>query len=149
MGKRTQYNRDLRHRIRDEVIAHYGGRCACCGTTEDLSMDHPDGNGAEHREELFGRRAGVSSFHFHLWLKRNGFPPGYQVMCIPCNQSKGRNARCHIAHGRPGFKWCSHPLHVGDEPLPLEDFHRSPMTKDGRRSHCKNCMKQFVMPRYR
>jgi hypothetical protein len=33
--------------------------------------------------------------------------------------------------------------------LPLEDFHRSPMKKDGRRSYCKKCMKQYVMPRYR
>lgn len=145
---RTQYNRELRHRITSEVFAHYGGRCTCCGTTEALSIDHIDGKGGDHREELFGRR-NSSSFAFHMWLRRNGYPSGYQVLCRPCNLSKCQNARCHIAHDRPGFKWCSHPQHVGSEPLPLEEFHRSPMTKDGRRSYCRYCMKNFVMPRYR
>lgn len=150
MSERTRtpgYDRELRHRIASEVIAHYGGRCACCGTEEDLSIDHRNGNGTEHRRELFGYP--YAGYRFYLWLKRNGYPDGYQVLCTPCNRSKGRNEHCHIAHGRPGFKWCSHRQHAGDEPLPLQDFARNPTTIDGRRSFCKNCIRQFVTPNER
>jgi hypothetical protein len=148
VSKRTQYNRELRQRIAAEVITHYGGQCTCCGATGDLSIDHPNGDGSDHREELFGRRKGVSSFAFYLWLRRSGFPEGYQVLCLPCNRSKAQSGRCHIAHDMPGFKWCSHPRHVGESPLPLEEFHRHTSTFDGRRSYCKDCMSNFVMPNY-
>src|SRR5689334_23309544 len=42
-------NRDYA-RLRAEVIAAYGGKCACCGETEQkfLTIDHEEGTGAEH-----------------------------------------------------------------------------------------------------
>jgi hypothetical protein len=79
------------------VLAYYGdGSCACCGSTENLSIDHVAGNGAEHRKELSGRSGGCYGLWVWQWLIREGFPPGYQVLCIPCNSSKARGDRCRM-----------------------------------------------------
>jgi hypothetical protein len=48
-------------KLKAEVFAHYGTVCACCGTTENLSIDPINGDGGEHREELFDRRNGAAS----------------------------------------------------------------------------------------
>lgn len=72
------------------ALAHYGGACACCGETFEgfLVIDHIDGNGNEHRKAM-GARTGV-----FLWLKRNGYPPGFQVLCANCNMAKERPGGC-------------------------------------------------------
>lgn len=79
-------------RLKREVLSHYSGaRCACCGETglAFLTVDHVLGNGAEHRREL-----GVAGFKFYIWLKKQGFPPGYQVLCMGCNWAKRRQQCC-------------------------------------------------------
>ena len=139
-----EYNRELRRRIKAEVIAHYGGRCACCGTTENLTIDHPEGNGAEHRRAIFGNQGG--GYRFYLWLRRSGFPSGYQVLCLPCNQSKGRTDRCHIEHGHPELRRCRDPYHSGENPLPTQAFYRDPTT-GGNRSRCKGCFSRYAKER--
>jgi len=76
--------------LRDEVIRAYGGwRCRCCGETipEFLQIDHIDGKGAEHRKE-------VSGTQLYQWLRRNNFPPGFQVLCANCNFAKGHYGKC-------------------------------------------------------
>ncbi len=82
---------------RAAVFAHYGTACACCGTTGRLTIDHVNGGGAEHREQLFGtaRKGGTP---FYRWLIRQGFPDGYQVLCAACNASKQTGERCRINH---------------------------------------------------
>lgn len=72
-----------------EVLEHYGGKCACCGESQIdfLAIDHIDGGGNEHRREL-GISNGTS---FYSWLKRENFPPGFQVLCHNCNFSKHIN----------------------------------------------------------
>jgi len=84
-------------RLRDQVFGHYGRSCACCGTTENLSIDHVNGDGAGHREELFGRRHGGGD-QFYRWLVKNGFPAGFQTLCLPCNQSKQNGEQCRLKH---------------------------------------------------
>jgi hypothetical protein len=88
-----------RKRLRDETFVRYGGYvCACCGEREPqfLQLDHINNNGAEHRKTI-GRCSGDS---FYKWLKNNGYPPGYQVLCANCNFAKGRYGRCpHTIHG--------------------------------------------------
>ena len=39
------------------VLAHYGRVCACpgCGATDDLTIDHKNGDGRAQRIKLFGR----------------------------------------------------------------------------------------------
>lgn len=74
--------------IREEVFAAYGGFvCACCGEREEifLTIDHIDGcGGPQRREQGLGSR-------FYGWLRKNGFPPGYRVLCFNCNLGRAKN----------------------------------------------------------
>lgn len=65
----------------------YGGPfCACCGEREliFLTMDHVNG-----REDV-GHK-GMLSKDLYLWLARNNFPEGFQVLCFNCNHGKYLN----------------------------------------------------------
>ena len=86
-------------RLKEAVFGHYGWTCACCGTTERLCIDHIDGNGRAHRDELFGRGGGrVYGYEFYRWLIKNGFPEGFQTLCKPCNSSKWTGKSCRLDH---------------------------------------------------
>jgi RNA polymerase-binding transcription factor DksA len=85
--------------LRAAVFGHYGCCCACCGITADLTIDHVDGTGAQHRQELFGKPRGVGGVRFYKWLVEQEFPEGYQVLCRSCNSSKRRGGRCRLVHG--------------------------------------------------
>lgn len=87
---------------RTQVFDHYGQACACCGAKGNLSIDHVNGDGREHRTEVFGR-PDVSSIGMYRWLVRNGFPDGFQTLCTPCNSSKASGKRCRMPH--PGAVW--------------------------------------------
>lgn len=84
-----------RAKVRAEVFAHYGEQCACCSARTQLTIDHIDGTGSVHRSELRpgGQPTGA---RFYAWLRRHGFPPGYQTLCLPCNRSKGTGVRCRM-----------------------------------------------------
>ena len=77
--------------IKQEVMTHYGGGiCACvkCGYSDirALSIDHINGYGAEERRALgWGRRGGKTLYTF---LYDNGYPPGYQTLCMNCQWIK-------------------------------------------------------------
>lgn len=77
-----------RGKIRDAVFTAYGGYvCACCGERNDqfLTIDHIDGcGGAERRRQGLGQS-------FYAWLRKNGFPPGFQVLCYNCNLGRAKN----------------------------------------------------------
>jgi hypothetical protein len=82
------YGRELKLKRKIEAYNAYGGCfCACCGDThlEFLSIDHIDGKGAEHRRSIV-KEAGwrCKSVHMPNWLKKNGYPPGFQVLCMNC-----------------------------------------------------------------
>jgi hypothetical protein len=53
-----------------------------------LTIDHINGGGRQHRLQ-----AGVKG-DFYTWLKRNGFPPGFQVLCWNCNHAKHVLGEC-------------------------------------------------------
>lgn len=81
----------VKHReTRAEVLSAYGGKCNCCGESESafLVMDHIDGGGNAHRKE---QNSGRAIYH---WLKRNGYPDGFQVLCANCNMAKERPGGC-------------------------------------------------------
>jgi len=40
--KRTQSQRELRHKKKSILVEHLGGKCVGCGTTENLQFDHLD-----------------------------------------------------------------------------------------------------------
>jgi hypothetical protein len=85
------YQREWHRRQRETVIAHYGGRCACCGEDEFafLALDHKDGGGTKHRNEL-GKRGN----DMVRWAITNGLPPIFRVLCHNCNQAIGFYGRC-------------------------------------------------------
>lgn len=82
--------------LRMEVLQHYGGQCACCGETEPrfLGIDHINGGGSAHRKTI-----GLSGKSIYYWLKNNGFPAGFQVLCHNCNSAKGRYGICPHQRG--------------------------------------------------
>ena len=87
-AKRTKDSQDRR---RNEVFAAYGGyRCACCSETERmfLSIDHINNDGNVERKSGAYRSSGTA---FYLWLCKQKFPPGYQVLCMNCQVGKHKN----------------------------------------------------------
>lgn len=89
----AEYDRQRLARERALVFRHYGTWCQCCGSEENLSIDHVHGGGAAHRAEV---GLGEGGSEFYHWLIQNHFPPGYQTLCMPCNSSKGDGERCRI-----------------------------------------------------
>ncbi len=90
--KRRIWEKRRYERIRQEVFEHYGQECACCGETEPmfLTIDHINGGGAKHRAQIFGAKASGGG-PFYIWLRRMGFPDGFQTLCINCNLGRARN----------------------------------------------------------
>lgn len=94
LGQHRQVANGAHAKLKAEVFEQYGGRvCACCGEKKDirfLHIDHTDGGGNQHRKSIGGHSGGK----FYRWLKRNGFPRGYQVLCADCNTAKGYYGEC-------------------------------------------------------
>lgn len=88
----------FKDRLKRDVFERYGGaRCVCCGEVElvFLAIDHVGGGGSKHRTELNPKNVRGGGGHtFYAWLKRQGFPPGYQVLCFNCNFAKWKLGRC-------------------------------------------------------
>ena len=101
------------------AFSAYGGPfCACCGETipDFLTIDHINNDGAAHRkktekdptarmyrrppskEKPSGQGTGDCIYG---WLKRNGYPPGFQVLCFNCNWSKARHLICPHKRANP------------------------------------------------
>ena len=89
--KHRERSRQRTIKLRAQVFAHYGTACTCCGTTENLTIDHVNGDGKQHP------RKGDSVYR---WLIENEFPDGYQALCMSCNASKGRGQFCDLRHGK-------------------------------------------------
>jgi hypothetical protein len=92
----TESNRKRRYLI----IEHYTNglmSCACCeeSNLEFLSIDHINGNGANHRKEIGVR--------LEQWLWKMGFPEGFRILCHNCNQSLGAYGYC--PHNQVGGKF--------------------------------------------
>ena len=69
--------------LKREVLTHYGNGYLACVKCQffdirALSIDHISGGGTRRRG---GRR---SSGVFYRWLKNNGYPLGYQTLCMNC-----------------------------------------------------------------
>jgi hypothetical protein len=90
--RNAAYQRELRRKYRQEAFDAYGGACTCCGENryEFLTIDHPDGGGRRERKSLsiFGAAG------FARWLAKQGYPPGYRVLCHNCNSAYGYYGYC-------------------------------------------------------
>jgi hypothetical protein len=86
-----EYHRRLDRKLKEAVIAAYGGRCQCCGedSYEFLTIDHVGGEGQAHKKSVPGRKV-------YRWLRNNGFPQDgrFQLLCMNCNFAKGMYGQC-------------------------------------------------------
>lgn len=74
-------------RIKVEVLSHYSGgipHCAICRESRlvCLSIDHIRGGGNKHKKDL-----GIIVV-IYQWLRGQGYPDGYQVLCMNCQFAK-------------------------------------------------------------
>lgn len=83
---RRKHSKAAYDTIKLAVFAAYGCECVYCGERDfdQLSIDHMDGNGKAWREET-GREGPM----FWYWLRDQGYPSGFQTLCIRCNLAKG------------------------------------------------------------
>ena len=63
----STYDRNRREAARAAVFDYYGRACACCDAADDLTIDHVNGGGAEHRLALFGSST-AGGVRFWRWL---------------------------------------------------------------------------------
>ncbi len=89
----------LYYRYKKLVFEHYSTGtpfcCKSCGFNDEraLSIDHIDGRGAAHRKQLNG-------VNLCKWLVKEGYPEGYQILCMNCQFIKRHEqARYGIAWG--------------------------------------------------
>lgn len=87
---RSQYSHEYCQKRKATIMQAYGGKCACCGESNlcFLCLDHIDGGGTQHRY-----RVGVGQ-NFYIWIVRQNFPAGYQVLCYNCNMAKESPGGC-------------------------------------------------------
>ena len=89
-GRLLKEQREKRQELKRSILALYSNsedpKCVRCGITDVdiLCVDHIENNGNKHRRQL-----GVG-WDFYAWLKRNGYPEGYQTLCFNCNMKKRR-----------------------------------------------------------
>jgi len=86
-----------RRKLRADALAAYGGKCACCGeaTTEFLAIDHINGGGRKHRKAIHAP--------MELWLRNQGYPEEFRLLCHNCNFSAGFYGYC--PHQRAYAAW--------------------------------------------
>lgn len=87
---------------KDEVLQEYSKgvpKCKCCGVKgkEFLAIDHINGRKQMDTEPEL-RKIGYSSkligYALWLWIRKNNFPKGFQVLCHNCNYAKGVLGKC-------------------------------------------------------
>lgn len=82
---------------RTQIFDHYGWACSCCGVDipEFLCLDHIEGGGNKHREELTGRKnGGGSTMKTYKWVIDSGFPDSFRTLCHNCNHATRYGAPC-------------------------------------------------------
>lgn len=83
---RRAKGRQQRIEAREKVMEHYGRLCRCCGESNPkfLTVEHINGGGRQHRKEI-----GASAIS--IWLVKNDFPEGFELLCYNCNCGKRVN----------------------------------------------------------
>ena len=79
--------------LKTEVLTYYGNgrlRCVCCGESDlvFLTLDHINGREENDRGWNKKKKAGRVLWSY---VKREGFPEGYQTLCWNCNSGRQVN----------------------------------------------------------
>lgn len=75
--------KSYRAQLKIAILDAYGGPvCVRCGEddVDILEIDHIAGGGTQHRKEV------GTGYQFYLWLRDQGYPAGYRVLCPTCNK---------------------------------------------------------------
>ena len=91
------HGKAYRDNLRISALNNYSDSnpiCKCCGEghIEFLAIDHINGGGNKHRKSIAKNLAG---WQFFLWLKRDNYPKGFQVLCVNCNFAKSHGGCPH------------------------------------------------------
>lgn len=88
-----QKTKEYTLKLRNEVYAAYGGKCACCGESNPLflTIDHVNGGGIKHRKQLNSKGRNSVNRNFYLLVRNEGYPSDYQLLCFNCNMGRARN----------------------------------------------------------
>jgi hypothetical protein len=83
-----QKKKEYSDRIKRQGIAHYGGKCSCCGESmiEFLTLEHLNGRNPNEKR-ITGKKAWALA-------KAQGYPNTYTVLCFNCNCAKGAYGIC-------------------------------------------------------
>lgn len=85
---RRKRDRKKYYMMKNEVFSHYSPELKCrqCGFSDirALSIDHIEGGGRKHLQD----NDIWSGTGLYLWLKRNNYPEGFQVLCMNCQAIK-------------------------------------------------------------
>jgi hypothetical protein len=76
------------YELRDDIYAHYGGKCHCCGesTIQFLTLEHKNDDGHIHRAKF-----NKSQWAVYKDIKARGYPDDITVACYNCNCGRTRN----------------------------------------------------------
>jgi hypothetical protein len=116
-SRSTALKRMINNRL--QVLQHYSKEysktdipcCRCCGLNSHidfLDIDHIRGRKEMDSEPEFiemGYSSKMSSHVLLVWIIKNNFPKGFQVLCKNCNMTKGmprNNNECPMK-GKPHF----------------------------------------------
>ena len=85
--KINQAEAERTQKLKIDVMTHYSigkAHCLHCGETKIafLTIDHINGRKAWNHARKYKGKV------LYSWLKRNGYPPGFQVLCWNWNQIK-------------------------------------------------------------
>ena len=69
------------------AFQHYGECCAVCGSSEDLQISYLNDDGQERRDSDSEART------IYRWLRKHGYPEGFQTLCRGCNLAKARTRK--------------------------------------------------------
>lgn len=75
-----------------KAMDNYTEGCCCCkwcgySDPRALTIDHVNGDGADHRKWM--KDVGEKNWsNIAYWLEQNGYPEGFQILCMNCNWKK-------------------------------------------------------------
>lgn len=90
----NKHRKEEHRQVKLEVLQYYSGgdpHCACCScdVIEFLSIDHINGGGNQDRQKR--KRKYQTTYEY---LKGEGFPLGFRVLCYNCNLAIGFYGYC-------------------------------------------------------
>jgi len=92
---RDKRAKDYQKQAKVDVMDFYSNgsnKCNCCSVEgiSFLTIDHICGDGAEMRNKKVHPKGSM----FYIWLRKNNYPKGFQVLCFNCNQAKRQLSEC-------------------------------------------------------